>query len=270
MDKLGFYKRGLTALLFAAITLFLVLFNQFTAHLFLFIVALLTLKEYILMRNEAKFNQLIVWTISLAIGPGIMLLNYFSWFTFEPILPLIVLSVIYMIYLAGRLFFKYDYGRSYLTIIASAFLYLGLPLLLTNQYLMGKEGNKILFNILLLIWASDTFAYLVGSLIGKRKLLPAVSPGKTIEGAIGGLVFTLIVAALLHNFFPLGSLLFHLGLGAVVWLFGLMGDLVESHLKRSYQVKDSGSWLPGHGGFLDRFDAFVFMLPFVLLYFLLF
>ena len=270
MDKVVFFKRALTALLFAAITLFLVLFNQFTAHLFLFIVALLTLREYLLMRNEAILNKIMVWTISLVIGPGILLLNYLGWFSFEPILPLVVLSVIYMIYLTGRLFFKYEYGKSYLTIIASAFLYLGLPLLLTNQYLIGKEGNKILINILLLIWASDTFAYLVGSLIGKRKLLPAVSPGKTIEGAFGGLVFTLLAAALLHNYFPLGSLWFHLGLGAVIWFFGLIGDLVESHLKRSYQIKDSGSWLPGHGGFLDRFDAFVFMLPFVLLYFLFF
>ena len=263
-------ERSLTALVFAALVLWMVFFNDLTRYLLLWIVGLLCSFEYLRIRSTHIRKPWALWALALVVGPLLSILNYFDWFVFSSLLPVVLLSVIYQLYLGGRLFFSYTYAQQQMTEIFSAFLYIGLPLLLLNQSLTSYPGESLLITLLLVIWASDTFAYLVGSFFGKHKLLPSVSPKKTIEGALGGLLFALVTAWVLFYFWPLASLPVHLGLGFVIWLFGLTGDLVESHLKRHFGVKDSGRWLPGHGGFLDRFDAFVYLIPFVLLYLLLF
>ena len=109
----------------------------------------------------------------------------------------------------------------------------------------------------------------MGSQIGKTKLFPRISPGKTWEGSTGGVIVTFIVAYLLSLLFTDLRLMDWLILAAIVSLFGSIGDLVESMLKRSLNIKDSGNLLPGHGGILDRFDAFIFLLPFAAAYLLL-
>jgi phosphatidate cytidylyltransferase len=125
----------------------------------------------------------------------------------------------------------------------------------------------LVFGLLLLVWASDSFAYLVGSQIGKTKLFPRISPGKTWEGSAGGVVGAFIAAFLLHTIFPTELTLYKwLGLGILAVVFGTLGDLIESMLKRSLNVKDSGSLMPGHGGMLDRFDAFMFFVPWAVLF----
>jgi len=125
--------------------------------------------------------------------------------------------------------------------------------------------------LMVLVWSSDSWAYVAGKLFGKHKLAPTISPGKTWEGLIGGTILSgltgyLIVTYLLapnggligstefHTFTPLKGII----LGIAVSIFGTMGDLFESSLKRKAGVKDSGNVLPGHGGMLDRFDAFLF------------
>ncbi len=123
------------------------------------------------------------------------------------------------------------------------------------------------FGLLLLNWANDTFAYLVGSQIGKTPFFSRISPNKTWEGTIGGMVCTFLAAWLLSSFIPGFTFGQWMALAACVAVFGTLGDLVESMLKRSAGVKDSGAILPGHGGFLDRFDSFVFIQPFVWLAF---
>lgn len=123
------------------------------------------------------------------------------------------------------------------------------------------KPNRV-FGLLWLVWTNDTLAYLVGSRIGKNKLFERISPKKTWEGTIGGIVGTIAMAWVLAQYVPDFSPAQWLALGGVVSIFGTLGDLVESMLKRSAGVKDSGSLFPGHGGFLDRFDAFLFMLPF--------
>ena len=124
---------------------------------------------------------------------------------------------------------------------------------------------ELILCMILLIWSSDTFAYIVGSLIGKNKLYYKVSPGKTWEGFLGAGILTILVAVGLKFIFGEFPLLFYIFLGFTVWLLGGIGDLFESYLKRHFQIKDSGTFLPGHGGFLDRFDSFIFVLPFVCL-----
>jgi len=143
--------------------------------------------------------------------------------------------------------------------------YIGLPM--SMLVLVGIEGDTYLpntvFGILLLTWANDSGAYLIGSKIGKTPLFPRISPNKTWEGSIGGAVTTMIAGFLLSLIFKEQPTFNWLVIAALTAVFGSIGDLIESMLKRSKGVKDSGSFLPGHGGFLDRFDAFIFVVPFV-------
>jgi phosphatidate cytidylyltransferase len=118
------------------------------------------------------------------------------------------------------------------------------------------------FYALLLIWVTDSGAYFVGRAMGKNKLWPEISPNKTIEGAIGGVVFAVLFSWIYHYFTGvLDNYLIVTVMTIFLSVFGQIGDLVESALKRHYQVKDSGTILPGHGGILDRFDSLLFVLP---------
>ncbi len=112
--------------------------------------------------------------------------------------------------------------------------------------------------VFILIWSSDTFAYLTGRAFGKHPLHAILSPKKTWEGFIGGTLLTAGCAALIFHFWELGDTLPALFLGAAFSVFGTAGDLFESALKRQHNIKDSGNFIPGHGGALDRFDAFLF------------
>jgi len=128
---------------------------------------------------------------------------------------------------------------------------------------------KMLLLVFVLLWANDTFAYLTGRWLGKHKLWVRVSPGKTIEGSVGGLVLTLagvIIYSYCVTWLPLKT---SIGMGLIAVVFGTLGDLCESMLKRQAGVKDSGNLIPGHGGILDRFDSVLFAVPFVFVFLLL-
>lgn len=131
-------------------------------------------------------------------------------------------------------------------------------------------AKYLIMGIFILIWVNDSFAYIVGRTLGRRKLFPAVSPKKTWEGTFGGLVFTLAAAYLMARYEPIVNPGQWVILAAVIVLTGSMGDLIESKLKRSAGVKDSGAILPGHGGMLDRLDSLVFAAPFAYLTLMLF
>ncbi len=154
-------------------------------------------------------------------------------------------------------------------------MYIALPFSLINvlAFTATPEG-EIRFNTLLplsvfvFLWVNDTGAYCVGSLLGRHKLFPRISPKKSWEGSIGGAVFVL-AAAYAISYFLDGVMLSHwqwLGLGLVVVIFGTWGDLVESLFKRTLGIKDSGSILPGHGGMLDRFDSSLLAIPTAVVY----
>jgi phosphatidate cytidylyltransferase len=134
-----------------------------------------------------------------------------------------------------------------------------------GQHLMFDFGMVIPCGLIFSIWINDTMAYVVGSLIGKKPL-SKISPKKTWEGTIGGIilcVITISLLSLLINSYSIKDWMFIAGISAIT---GTFGDLLESKLKRMAGVKDSGQIMPGHGGFLDRFDSLVFATPFVWLY----
>ncbi|GAB2724340.1 phosphatidate cytidylyltransferase [Hymenobacter frigidus] len=152
-------------------------------------------------------------------------------------------------------------------------LYVSLPMALLTVIAQDKPGGysgntyyetydyRRVFALLFLIWASDIGAYAAGKTFGKHKLAPKISPGKTWEGWAGGFVLTLVVGWALGYLLPDLPLTHRLVAAGVVAVFAPLGDLAESMLKRSVGVKDSGSIMPGHGGLLDRFDAFLLVLP---------
>ncbi|MGM9986523.1 MAG: phosphatidate cytidylyltransferase [Bacillaceae bacterium] len=124
------------------------------------------------------------------------------------------------------------------------------------------HGVEFIFFALFIIWATDSGAYFVGKAVGKRKLWPEISPNKTIEGSLGGILCAIVVAIVYHFFVSLNVTLPMLIIVTIfASVFGQMGDLVQSAFKRHYGVKDSGNILPGHGGILDRFDSLLFVLP---------
>lgn len=144
-----------------------------------------------------------------------------------------------------------------------ATIYILLPLSVTINiaFIHGYWQPHILLAIFFFLWANDTFAYLTGRAIGKHKLIPRLSPKKTIEGLIGGIVGSLIVAHFIAYIWHDLSLWNWIILSVLVALAGNVGDLFESALKRAAGVKDSGNLIPGHGGILDRVDSFLFSAP---------
>lgn len=145
----------------------------------------------------------------------------------------------------------------------------------TNSAGMPTYDMLLPFSLFIFLWVNDSGAYCCGSLLGRHKLFPRISPGKTWEGSIGGAVFVLVAAGVvgwLSNSGKLSdapsqlSILEWLGLGLVVVVFGTWGDLIESLFKRTLGIKDSGSVLPGHGGMLDRFDSSLMAIPAAVVY----
>lgn len=132
-------------------------------------------------------------------------------------------------------------------------------------YKENTFAELLIMGVFILIWVNDSFAYLTGRRFGKNKLFPSVSPKKTIEGAVGGFVFTLIAAYIIAIFESNLTLIQWLILATVTVITGNIGDLIESKFKRTAGVKDSGAILPGHGGMLDRLDSLIFAAPFVYL-----
>ncbi|BDW91569.1 phosphatidate cytidylyltransferase [Allomuricauda sp. XS_ASV26] len=132
-------------------------------------------------------------------------------------------------------------------------------------YKIDEFAQFLIMGIFILIWVNDTFAYLVGRTVGKTKLFPAVSPKKTIEGSVGGLIFALAAAYFLSWYETRLSLIEWMAMACLIVVAGSLGDLLESKFKRMAGVKDSGAILPGHGGIWDRLDSLVFAAPFAYL-----
>ncbi|MCR6544703.1 phosphatidate cytidylyltransferase [Dehalobacterium formicoaceticum] len=129
------------------------------------------------------------------------------------------------------------------------------------------SGYKYIFLAFVITWTTDTGAYIFGRLLGRHKLAPRISPNKTIEGALGGMLLCLVLVYALKGFFPQITLNLFMALGGIASLLGQMGDLMESAVKRWAGVKDSGNIIPGHGGVLDRFDSLTLVAP-LMYYFL--
>ena len=192
-----------------------------------------------------------------------------------PLVYLLVIMPLMFLILIAELYRKSESPLVNISITLSGIFYLSIPMVLLS-YLSyppayGLRDNydynpNILIGFFLILWTNDTFAYLVGKTLGKRKLFESVSPKKTWEGSFGGAVFSIVLAYFLVRFFPELRKRDWLVVAGIIVLFANLGDLIQSKFKRSVYVKDSGTVLPGHGGILDRFDGVYLAAPFVYTY----
>lgn len=151
-------------------------------------------------------------------------------------------------------------------------IYVSIPFAILNYVAFpdNKYEPRLVLGVLFLVWVNDAAAYIFGSLFGKHKFLQRISPNKTLEGFLGGAVGCGLVAYLQYLIFSgILSLANWLVLALIIWIVATLGDLIVSMFKRSVSIKDTGRFFPGHGGFLDRFDAFIFAVPFAAGYILI-
>lgn len=222
------------------------------------IIALLEYYRIVEKGNLIKINKL------LNIISGVII---FSSLLFVPNYTLILISLFLLAQLSASIFSKKENSLQSAVYTLFGQLYITLPiLLLTIIYTNDNLSKNIILAIFIFIWINDTAAYLVGSIFGKHKLNERISPKKTIEGFVGGIVLATSAAFLFARLMPEFPLWFWIGFGAITSVVGTMGDLFESLIKRTYAVKDSGTLIPGHGGILDRIDSFLFAVMAIYLY----
>ncbi|MEZ5042550.1 MAG: phosphatidate cytidylyltransferase [Saprospiraceae bacterium] len=273
----GLVKRAFTALIFVIVVLGGLFGGHYSFVALFSLITGLCLWEYLGLVLE-KDNKKDFFRKIIGLGLGIMpfiltsivqlnlIPNREAFIIISSLLfsPFVFLSFVYELYADS------DTPFTNIAYLILGVFYIGIPFALLDFIAFSGDHFYVqtIFGLLLLTWSNDTIAYLVGSQIGKTPLFPRISPKKTWEGTMGGAVGTLIIAYILSVYIKELHLVNWLVLAIIVIIFGSLGDLVESMLKRSHKIKDSGSLLPGHGGFLDRFDGFIFMLPFAAAYLL--
>ena len=259
-------KRIITGAILGVIMIFGLLFKLESALLICTIILVFSTLEWItlfLKQNSNFQNSSILF--SFIIWLGLILLNYFGIIQ----IPQIVIQLIYLVQIIFLLVFiklTFNSDASLLTIKTLYYIpYIFLPILILCLFLIQdfSPNSKWIMFFIAMNWSNDVFSYFVGRKIGRTPLAITISPKKTREGAFGGLLGAILCGLLLNNYFlnEKMSIPFILILSILIWIFGTIGDLFESKLKRIIQVKDSGTLLPGHGGFLDRFDSFLFIIP---------
>lgn len=257
-------QRIITALFGAAVIVSCIVYSEWTYFAIFFLICFFTLREFyalagldgmVIQKTFGTICAMSLFTLSFLIEH-----NDISYRYYFLIFPMV--SCVYMI----KLYKKFE--RKPFTNIAYTFLgifYVAVPYALLNiaAFEDGAYNFEIIFGCIFILWASDTGAYIAGTLFGKRKLFERISPKKSWEGAVGGAVLAIGFAFLMNNFFHTLALWQWLSIAVIIIVGGTYGDLIESLLKRSIEIKDSGSSLPGHGGFLDRFDGLLISAPFI-------
>ena len=173
----------------------------------------------------------------------------------------------------SQLYSRDQYSFRSIAYTLTGVVYVALPFSLCNGFVFPYNGEytpDLLLGFFILSWSNDTFAYLTGLTFGRHRLFERISPKKSWEGFFGGLICTVALSFLVARLFPVLPFYHWMAVAAIIVVFGVYGDLIESLLKRNLKIKDSGRFLPGHGGILDRFDAVLLAAPMVYFYLKLF
>jgi len=261
-------KRALSGLIFVCVLVFSILYSKISFIVLFFILMILCLYEFKKMIQLKSIFPYIIGTLFFIFGNILNVEDVPSKMIFEYVGVMLFLTI--FITFASILFAKKEEVISHLGKIFLSVIYIVVPFTLIVQIpflnVTFHYVNTTILGVFILIWTNDTFAFLVGSNIGKHKLLKRISPNKTIEGFIGGMIFTFIMSFILATQFITLSLIQWVVIAGIVSIFGVLGDLIESMFKRQAGVKDSSDFIPGHGGFLDRFDSVIFAAPFIFIY----
>ena len=273
----NFIKRTLTGILFVAVLVGCILYTPTTFGLLFALITGLAVWEFGTLINQSGqvvINRPICGLAGVYLFLAVMGFSV-DLFGGEVFVPYLIM-LIYL--LVAELYLRRPNPMNNWAYTMMSQLYVALPFALLSvlyfypvQMMQGEALTVAVtpmlpLSVFIFLWASDSGAYLVGSLIGKHRLFERISPKKSWEGSIGGGVLALVAAWALWYFFPIMSLWQWIGMALVVVVFGTWGDLVESLLKRQLGIKDSGHILPGHGGILDRFDSSMLAVPAVVIY----
>ena len=284
-------KRAISGAIYVILLLVSILYSTESFFLLFGVFLLIAVYEFC---NLVQINKVIPILFALIFYGGINLISFYKPLTEEIIysivgenyIILLDMDIIYKVLLLITIlvslkciYFLFNDKIQSITPTSKYIYLLGyilLPFVFITKISFGiKDYNpKIIIGLFILIWTNDTFAYIVGKSIGKHKLLERISPKKTIEGLIGGVVFAVFAGFLISKYYIQASPN-HLEKSIIIWttiaiivgFIGTIGDLIESKFKRIAGVKDSGKIMPGHGGILDRLDSVIFVAPFVYLFY---
>ncbi|MBN8702508.1 MAG: phosphatidate cytidylyltransferase [Bacteroidetes bacterium] len=270
----NFWKRTITGTFFIIVVIASIIYSWQSAFTLFFIISILGLLEFYKLISISTYKPLKAYGIIVAIFVWLVNTPILSYFysdvkldkLFAALPPLLFLSLLL------ELFRKKEnpMGNTAVTLLGVLYIPVSFTLLFDPVFILEANATNYsyegIIGIFIILWSNDTGAYLVGSKIGKNKLFERISPGKTWEGTIGGAVFAVLAGYIVSKFYTIHNTTDWMAIALIIAVIGTLGDLIESQLKRSVGVKDSGTILPGHGGILDRFDSFILIIPFIYFY----
>jgi phosphatidate cytidylyltransferase len=276
--KNNFIQRAITGIIFVGVLIGCILGGPISFTLLFALITALTIHEFgniVSKQPDVEINKPICMLAGVFLFFGFAYLGVMPGQT-EILIPYLFL-IIYL--LVSELYLKKKNPLNNWAYAMMSQIYIALSFAMLNvlaYHSIGNEGelsnyqvqyNPILpLSIFIFTWINDTGAYCTGMLFGKHRLFERISPKKSWEGSIGGGVFSIIAAIVMAHYFPFMSISIWIGLALTVVIFGTLGDLTESLLKRTIGIKDSGNILPGHGGMLDRFDSTLMAVPAAVVY----
>ena len=252
--------RIITGVVAAALFIPFVIYGELPFTLLVYVIAAVGIYEILRMKKIVIYSLPGIFSVFATFV--MLMLNEWEqqvleWTTYSKLELLFITAILLLIY---SVLVKNRFTFDDVAFVILSTLYVGIGF----YYLIATRDAGLAYIIfaLLVVWTTDSGAYFTGRRLGKNKLWPEISPNKTIEGFVGGIVIAVIAVIIMQLISPFDVSWGILILIAIVSsIFGQMGDLVESAIKRHYDIKDSGNILPGHGGILDRFDSLLFVLP---------
>lgn len=276
--KNNFIQRAITGIIFVGVLIGCILGGPISFTLLFALITALTIHEFgniVSKQPDVEINKPICMLAGVFLFFGFAYLGVMPGQT-EILIPYLFL-IIYL--LVSELYLKKKNPLNNWAYAMMSQIYIALSFAMLNvlaYHSIGNEGelshyqvqyNPILpLSIFIFTWINDTGAYCTGMLFGKHRLFERISPKKSWEGSIGGGIFSIIAAIVMAHYFPFMPISIWIGLALTVVVFGTLGDLTESLLKRTIGIKDSGNILPGHGGMLDRFDSTLMAVPAAVVY----
>ncbi|MBA3664390.1 MAG: phosphatidate cytidylyltransferase [Bacteroidetes bacterium] len=268
--------RSISAAVFVVLLVGAVLWNYYSFTLFFFAVALLGLNEFYRLAEKLGASPHKGLGFFAAVCAYLTFINRDA-FAIDFNLNKIMAGLLILcpfVSMAISMFSKKENSMKNAFFTIGGIIYSVLPFAFLNAIVFYDDGCNetqfspwLILGLIFLIWSNDTFAYLGGSLFGKNKMIERVSPGKTWEGTLTGVLITFGLSFLFNRFvYKMDPVLWPV-LGISIPVLATVGDLIESKLKREAGIKDSGNIMPGHGGILDRFDSLIFVSPFVFVLF---
>ena len=262
----------MTAFTYAIILLFPLFYNQYFFYIVGFICSLILVFEFIKLVSDYNHKFLtsdsgksyLILYLTFPLYLSLFILSKYPEFQLVFLLIIVITNVLLGFSLIKKKFFSFSILKN--RFVGHFYLVGSLVIFFSMSNINGVYDPLIIFIFLNLIWISDSAAYVFGINFGKRPLLKSVSPKKSIEGFIGGLIFSVLLSIIFSAYLEINfSLIQWIIIGLSTSILGTLGDLVQSQFKREAGVKDSGKWLPGHGGLYDRMDSIIFAAPFIYL-----